>query len=880
MRVFQAMIVLFLVIFLNPALVFSESEESNKMGTIIVVYQTNSKGEFLDRVRFLLKDSKKNQRLFPKGNAFVEDANLKNRMVVIENLLPGEYTIDFLIPNKHAYYEEPNQKTVTLRSGEIVKVDYVFKEKNVVYYGANRLRDLMAWMQLIIGTSGKEVSQNYMNRPPRSAEMGIFGGSLNVQSNIRMGEWALFLDNRMIYKGKGSVSNVMIQPGRNYFLRAKEIPGYSVKVYPSDHFSIGRRQSFVARIVYHKAVGYIQISAQVPENRSIGVNIVSSLQSTPIHLDLTPQNGVIQWDSGAIPTGTYTFYFESIGGGSVPSPITVSVRENEHVQVTPDFRGEHSLTVESNTEYAVYLLEKVDSERKWQGSGMTYTFKGVPTGRYTLSFSSSNPQYLLPPEDQKVNVNDQTAALKAIYQINGLLEIETNVNKAQVTIIAQSNPSPAIKDEITTGKKSYQLTPGIYQVVVEQSGNMRHKNHQEITIKALETQTIRVSFEDTVKPNRQEQAQIIVISNIADAKYRIEKKEDQNQKIHGVYQGKYVSISVESKVPYEVIFDPIDNYSQPQSILFELNPGEHRIIRVEYIPAQKLIIVPEGKVILGDSFNEGSEDERPVRTAYVRQFLIGMYDVSNSLYANWLTDAVKMGLLIYLSDSEKKGQVIDLEGHLIFKTMESDSFSQITASKDSSQGYVFRPIPGKDQFPVINVTWYGANAYCKSQNCRLPTEAEWEKAASMSLERAGEPLKKFRYGFSQDEIDKTWANYKYNDAPITNFQVRTSEIGFYNGLNLLPLSAHDKAQLRTHDAKSPVGCYDMSGNVFQWVSDWYAIPESSSEIVNNPQGPTKGTKKITKGGSYDSLPEELRVSKRLPLLPDHCDAYTGFRVCR
>ena len=335
---------------------------------------------------------------------------------------------------------------------------------------------------------------------------------------------------------------------------------------------------------------------------------------------------------------------------------------------------------------------------------------------------------------------------------------------------------------------------------------------------------------------------------------------------------------LDPKVSYELIFEPLDDYRQPQDVVFELDPGEHRIIRSDYIPSQTLLMIPEGKVLLGDVFSEGAEDEKPVLTVSISQFLIGKHEVTNALYATWLTKAVKEGKLIYMADFDKKGQVIDLSGHLICKTMTSDSYSQITVTQDSEAGTLFRAMPGRDNSPVIDVTWYGAQAYCADNKCRLPTEAEWERAAGMSLEKS-EKLKKYRYGFSQDTIDKTWANYKYDNTPITNFQVLTTDVGFYNGINLLPLSSSDTTQLRTHDAQSPAGAYDMSGNVFEWVSDWYA-PKRLESDLKDPQGPRTGQNKIAKGGCYDSLAEELRVSKRLPLPPEHCDPYTGFRAAK
>ncbi|MBN9377570.1 MAG: hypothetical protein BGO14_10775 [Chlamydiales bacterium 38-26] len=856
----------------------SADQPAAKNGTLIINYQTNAKGERLDRVRFWLKDSNHNMKMYPREQKYVEDKNLC-RTVVIEDLCPGLYTLEFLIPNKDAYFEESPEKKILIKPGEVVKIDQIFTKRTVMYHPIERLREWTAWHQFLLDMSSSYIAQYAPYRGPAS-EMGIIGGSLNVETNLPDAQWALYQGEKITYRGLGSVSNLIVPPGQGYSIRVKKIPGYEIKVYPNGPFSIGRRQSFVARISYEKAFGYIDITANIPQESILEVEIFSESQKQPIHLNLQPTQGTVQWSSSALPVGEYKIVFKGPLELPALSPLSVKVEANEHAQVSPDFKYTHDLTIESNTQDAIYVLENVDTRKKWQGQGTKFTFQGLPRGHYNLNFASSRPEFVIPPEALKLTIGDHAENIKVEYRIAANVEIETNAEEAFITIISKSNANPTLRDEIKGGKKIYPLTPGEYQIIVEQNTTARQKKSYNISLKEFETKTLQANFQNVVaRGNRQELSQAVIISNINEARFKIYKNKEKDQQPLK-YQGKYVSVSLEPNIIYELVFEPWDNYNPPQNITFELKTGEHRIIRADYIPAQKLVVVPDGKVLVGDVFGEGSEDERPVQTALISQFSIGVYDVTNALYAAWLTKSVREGRLVYLADFDKKGQVIDLSGFLICKTTENDPYSQIAAILDSEQGIVFKAIPGKDNNPVINVTWYGAQAYCKDHNCRLPTEAEWEKAAAMSLEKSGQPLKKYRYGFSQDVIDRSWANYKYNDIPITNFKVLTSEIGFYNGINLLPLDRQDMAQLRTHDAKSPVGAYDMSGNVFQWVADWYAPRKVSQDNLKDPQGPLSGTHKVAKGGCYASLAEELRVSKRLPLPPDHCDSYTGFRVAK
>lgn len=107
-------------IFLAPA--------NEEKGSLIVTYKTDNKGERLDRIRFWLKEeSSQTQSLYPKGKAFVEDAQGPSRMVVIEGLAPGKYTLRFLVPNKDRYFQEVPRRDVLISSNEIMKIDQKIK---------------------------------------------------------------------------------------------------------------------------------------------------------------------------------------------------------------------------------------------------------------------------------------------------------------------------------------------------------------------------------------------------------------------------------------------------------------------------------------------------------------------------------------------------------------------------------------------------------------------------------------------------------------------------------------------------------------------------------------------------------------------------------
>jgi formylglycine-generating enzyme required for sulfatase activity len=164
-------------------------------------------------------------------------------------------------------------------------------------------------------------------------------------------------------------------------------------------------------------------------------------------------------------------------------------------------------------------------------------------------------------------------------------------------------------------------------------------------------------------------------------------------------------------------------------------------------------------------------------------------------------------------------------------------------------------------YPVVYVTYDGVQAYCKWIGARLPTEAEWEKAARGTDGRL--------YPWGNGELASNLANFCDIGCPNQNQEEIESD--FNDGYqDVAPVGSFP-------DGSSPYGVLDMAGNVLEWIADWYSHQYYGKSPYKNPTGPENGDRHPVRGGSWYSGRAGLRTAARASLRPENSYDTLGFR---
>lgn len=253
---------------------------------------------------------------------------------------------------------------------------------------------------------------------------------------------------------------------------------------------------------------------------------------------------------------------------------------------------------------------------------------------------------------------------------------------------------------------------------------------------------------------------------------------------------------------------------KPTQLTLELSKGI--VMEFVHVPAGEFWMGSDPKID-----KETNDNEQPAHKISLDDYLIGKYPVTNRQYEVFVQEAGGHAPLHW-----KNGKIP----------------------------------PGKEEHPVVNATWMDAEAFCRwasqitEKMVRLPTEAEWEKAARGTDGR--------KYPWGNHPPSKNLCNYIQ-----TNWIYDTSTIGKYSP-----------------QGDAPYGCGDMAGNIWEWCADWYHNYFYSITPEKNPQGPQLGEGRVIRGGAYTSHAYMLRSAYRRSHPPMTIGQYhteiIGFRCAR
>lgn len=305
-----------------------------------------------------------------------------------------------------------------------------------------------------------------------------------------------------------------------------------------------------------------------------------------------------------------------------------------------------------------------------------------------------------------------------------------------------------------------------------------------------------------------------------------------------------------------------------------------------------MVFIPGGTFEMGGDNEQASEDEYPKHKVTVQPFYMDATEVTNAQFRKFVEATG------YVTTAEKKPSWDELKQSLPPGTPKpADSLLQAASLvfkpsngpvdlNDYSQWWSWvsganwkhpegpkSNINGKDNYPVVHISWFDAMAYCKWAGKRLPTEAEWEFAARGGLINNIYPWGNEHISKGTKKANSWEGNFPYLNTVSDGF-VKTAPVKTY--------------------PSNKYGLFDMAGNVWEWCSDLYNnkyYEELANKTTINPQGPRKSfdpqepytTKRVLRGGSFlcnDSYCSGYRVARRMKSSPDTGLEHTGFRCVK
>ncbi|MCP4525304.1 MAG: formylglycine-generating enzyme family protein [Aestuariibacter sp.] len=260
-----------------------------------------------------------------------------------------------------------------------------------------------------------------------------------------------------------------------------------------------------------------------------------------------------------------------------------------------------------------------------------------------------------------------------------------------------------------------------------------------------------------------------------------------------------------------------------------------------------LVNVPAGEFLMGGyaADRRASDREKPLHIVHVDSYWIDQTEVSNAMFAAFVKDTG------YVTDAEKEGSS---------PVWTTDGRQDIQGAAWNHPQGPDSNLDGVENHPVMHVSWNDAATYCAWAGRRLPTEAEWEKAAR------GIDGRFYPWG---DEFDSSFVNV--DDETLIDKDMIDCDASGCDGYALTaPVGSLEKGA-------SPYGVLNMGGNLIEWTADYYDEFYYAQGVSDNPQGPPEGDRRVIRGGSWLNLSWDVRATRRYGQRPTLHSDKLGFR---
>ena len=275
--------------------------------------------------------------------------------------------------------------------------------------------------------------------------------------------------------------------------------------------------------------------------------------------------------------------------------------------------------------------------------------------------------------------------------------------------------------------------------------------------------------------------------------------------------------------------------------------------------------MPGGTFLMGDASGQANpgDGETPVHEVALAAFEIDVTAVSNDQWARFVAATG------YRTEAEQLG--FSAVFHLAVDTAHENTMRPVPdlhwwigvrGADWAHPGGPGSTIEGLNDHPVVHVSWNDVRAYCEWTGRRLPTEAEWERASRGGIESAP-------YPWGAELVGRGGEKWRCNIWQGVFPRSNTLEDGW---LTTAPVRSYEP---------NGFGLWQTVGNVWEWCSDWYSATYYATSPRQNPTGPTDGTQRTLRGGSYlchDSYCNRYRNSARSSNTPDSSMGNTGFRT--